>query len=144
VTDRPFNGYYQTLDYAIWKNGELDPLREMQTKAQIAWPKHGDTVAAGSNVRVHGAAWTGKGEIKRVELTVDGGSTWKEAKLTGEPQHSAWRLWEFDWKTPSKPGAETLTARATDSNGNTQPADRDPNRGTYMINHLLPIEVQVQ
>jgi DMSO/TMAO reductase YedYZ molybdopterin-dependent catalytic subunit len=144
VTDRPFNGYYQTLDYAIWKNGELDPLREMQTKAQIAWPKHGDTVAAGSNVRVHGAAWTGKGEIKRVELTVDGGSTWKEAKLTGEPQHSAWRLWEFDWKTPSKPGAETLIARATDSNGNTQPADRDPNRGTYMINHLLPIEVQVQ
>jgi hypothetical protein len=35
-------------------------------------------------------------------------------------------------------------ARATDSLGRTQPAQRDPDRGTYMINHLLPIEVEVQ
>src|SRR5207247_1161951 len=42
VTDRPFTGYYQTLDYAYWKrdseNAELAPLREMQLKAEIARP----------------------------------------------------------------------------------------------------------
>jgi hypothetical protein len=35
-------------------------------------------------------------------------------------------------------------ARATDSLGRTQPLHRDPDRGTYMINHLLPIEVDVK
>jgi hypothetical protein len=34
-------------------------------------------------------------------------------------------------------------ARATDSSGGTQPVDRDWNRGSYMITHLLPVEVNV-
>src|SRR6266704_5676814 len=71
VTDRPFNGYYQTMDYAYWKRrgdiAELTPLTEMQIKAQIAHPAEGELVAADSNVRVHGAAWTSDGEITKVE-----------------------------------------------------------------------------
>jgi hypothetical protein len=35
-------------------------------------------------------------------------------------------------------------ARATDSLGRTQPLQRDPDRETYMINHLLPITVEVR
>jgi hypothetical protein len=95
-------------------------------------------------VRVHGAAWTSDGEITKVELATDGGSTWNEAKLIGDPKPHAWRLWEFDWETPATPGKQTLIARATDSNGRTQPIERDPDRGTYMINHLLSIEVEVR
>src|SRR5438270_3710552 len=42
VTDRPFNGYYQTLDYAFWKrqgdNDELVTLSGMQIKAELAQP----------------------------------------------------------------------------------------------------------
>jgi hypothetical protein len=53
-------------------------------------------------------------------------------------------LWEFNWRTPLSPGTQTLIARATDSRGLTQPVNRDPDRGTYMINHLLPIEVEVK
>jgi len=101
-------------------------------------------VAANSNLRVHGAAWTSDGEITKVELSTDGGATWNEAKLVGESKPNAWRLWEFDWRTPSKPGEQTLIARATDSYGRTQPVQRDLDRGTYMINHLLPIAVEVR
>ena len=148
VTDKPFNGYYQTLDYAFWErrggNAELVALSEMQIKAEIAEPREGETVSASSNVRVHGAAWTGNGEITKVELSADSGSTWNEAKLLGESKPNAWRLWEFNWKTPAKPGKQTLIARATDSNGSTQPPERDPDRGTYMINHLLPITVEIR
>ena len=148
VTDKPFNGYYQTLDYAFWErrggNAELVALSEMQIKAEIARPSEGETVSASSNVRVHGAAWTGDGEITKVELSADSGSTWNEAKLLGESKPNAWRLWEFNWKTPAKPGKQTLIARATDSKGRTQPIDRDPDRGTYMVNHLLPISVDVR
>jgi len=148
VTDKPFNGHYQTLDYAFWErrggNAELVALSEMQIKAEIAEPREGETVSANSNVRVHGAAWTGNGEIAKVEISSDDGATWNEAKLLGESKPNAWRLWEFNWKTPARPGKVTLIARATDSEGRTQPIERDPDRGTYMINHLLPITVEVK
>jgi hypothetical protein len=116
----------------------------MQLKAQIAKPAEGDIVTANSSVRVHGAAWTSNGEIMKVELSTDGGVTWTEAKLLGESKPNAWRLWEFNWQTPTAPGRQTLIARATDSLGRTQPVQRDRDRGTYMINHLLPVTVQVR
>jgi DMSO/TMAO reductase YedYZ molybdopterin-dependent catalytic subunit len=148
VTEQPFTGYYQTIDYAYWKRreaiAELTPLTEMQLKAQIAKPAEGDIVTANSSVRVHGAAWTSNGEIMKVELSTDGGVTWTEAKLLGESKPNAWRLWEFNWQTPTAPGRQTLIARATDSLGRTQPVQRDRDRGTYMINHLLPVTVQVR
>lgn len=156
VTDRPFAGYYQTIDYAYWKKtdygywqrgewiAELTPLSEMQVKAEIARPEEGETVPAKTNVRVSGAAWACDAEITKVELSTDGGAKWGDAKLLGEPKSNAWRLWEFDWQTPSQPGKQTLVARGTDSLGRTQPVQRDPDRGTYMINHLLPIEVEVR
>jgi DMSO/TMAO reductase YedYZ molybdopterin-dependent catalytic subunit len=148
VTAQPFAGYYQTLDYAYWKRrgdiGELTPLSKMQIKAEIARPAQGETVPTNSNVRVRGAAWTGDGEITKVELSTDGGATWSEASLVGTSKHNAWRLWEFDWRTPSNPGQADLIARATDSLGRTQPVERDHDRGTYMINHLLPISIQVR
>jgi len=148
VTDKIFNGYYQTLDYSFWKrrgdNAELVPLSEMQVKAVIARPSEGETIPANSNARVRGTAWTGDGEIKKVEISSDDGATWNEAKLLGESKPNAWRLWEFSWRTPDRPGKATLIARATDSKGRTQPMERDPDRGTYMINHLLPIIVEVR
>ena len=148
VIDKIFNGYYQTLDYSFWKRrgdtAELVPLSEMQIKAEIARPSQGETVPANSNVRVHGTGWTGDGEIMKVEISSDDGATWNEAKLLGESKPNSWRLWEFNWKTPARAGKATLVARATDSNGRTQPIERDPDRGTYMINHLLPIEVEVR
>jgi DMSO/TMAO reductase YedYZ molybdopterin-dependent catalytic subunit len=146
VTDRPFNGYYQTLDYAFWKRGdgnaELVPLTELQVKAEIARPIHGESVPADSTVRIYGAAWAGGAEIASVEVSTDAGKTWNGAKL----EHSvpnAWRLWEYEWKTPPKSGQCTLIARAIDSLGRSQPAERDLDRGTYMINHLLPVTVQI-
>jgi len=148
VSDEQFAGYYQTLDYAYWKRvgdiAELTPLAEMHVKAEIAKPTHGETVPANSSIRVHGAAWTSDGEIAKVELSTDGGSTWNEANLRGVSKPNAWRLWEFNWKTPRVPGKQTLVARATDSLGQTQPVQRDPDRGTYMITHLLPITVEVR
>ena len=156
VTDRPFTGYYQTLDYAYWQRieyahwqggdgiAELTPLTEMQIKAEVAHPAEGETVPANTSVRVRGAAWACDAEITKVELSTDGGATWNDAKLLGESKSNAWRLWEFTWQTPSQPGKQTLMARATDSLGRTQPVLRDPDRGTYMINHLLPIEVEVR
>jgi len=156
VNDRPFTGYYQTIDYAYWQRSdygrwqrgeqiaELTPLTEIQVKAEIARPAEGEILPASASVSVHGAAWACDAEITKVELSTDNGATWNETTLLGESTPNAWRLWQFAWRTPSQAGKHTLIARATDSLGRTQPAHRDPDRGTYMINHLLPIEVEVQ
>jgi DMSO/TMAO reductase YedYZ molybdopterin-dependent catalytic subunit len=148
ITNKPFTGYYQTIDYSYWERrgelAELVPITEMQIKAEIARPAPNEILSANSDVNVRGAAWTGDGEITKVEISVDGGASWKETKLDDRPTRNAWRLWEYNWRTPSMLGKRTLLARATDSRGRTQPVKRDPGRGTYMINHLLPIEVEVR
>src|SRR5436190_7818601 len=147
VTDKPFAGYYQSIDYSYWKRTaglpSLIPLAEQQVKAEIARPENGETVPAAATVRVHGAAWSCDAEITKVEVSVDSGATWQGARLLDGSVKNAWRLWEYDWRTPASPGKQIIHARATDSRGRVQPLERDADRGTYMINHVLPIEVEV-
>ena len=145
---QPFNGYYQTIDYAYWERGPgaptLVPITEMQVKAQIARPGFADAVRGGEMYQVTGAAWTTEAEITKVEISTDGGATWDAARLIGEPIRNAWRLWDYDWQVPLKPGKAMLMARATDSEGRTQLMERDHDRGSYMVNHLLRIDVDIR
>jgi DMSO/TMAO reductase YedYZ molybdopterin-dependent catalytic subunit len=149
VTSKPFAGYYQSIDYSYWERigGELPtlkPLAEQQIKAEIARPESSEVVPMNAMVKVHGAAWGGAEEITKVEISADGGRTWNAARLLGEPVENAWRLWQYDWRTPLTPGPQTLMARATDSRGHSQPSQRNADHGTYMISHLLPIRVEVR
>jgi DMSO/TMAO reductase YedYZ molybdopterin-dependent catalytic subunit len=147
ITEEPFNGYYQSIDYTYWEHRDglptLAPLGEMRVKAQIARPSVGETIPAGSSYRVHGAAWSGEAELATVELSTDGGKQWQPVTMLGEPVRNAWRFWEFAWQTPPQSGEYTLMARATDADGRTQPERRVVEYGTYMINHVLPIRVRV-
>lgn len=148
VSDKPFNGFYQSLDYTYWdRSGALPtlaPLAEQQLKAEIARPENGEAVPADSPYRIHGAAWSGEADVTKVEISFDSAGTWKEATLLGEPVKNAWRLWEYEWRPPANAGRQILLARATDSRGRVQPSDRSADRGTYMINHLLPVEIEVR
>jgi DMSO/TMAO reductase YedYZ molybdopterin-dependent catalytic subunit len=147
VTDRPFNGFFQGIDYAYWERRyslpTLKPITEMDVKASIAQPEAGATVPANATVRVHGAAWAGESEPAKVEVSTDGGGTWADAKLLGEGATTAWRLWEYNWKTPAA-GNRVLMARATDKRGRVQAMERDPDRRNYRISHVRPTEVVVK
>jgi DMSO/TMAO reductase YedYZ molybdopterin-dependent catalytic subunit len=148
VSDKPFNGYYQTIHYAYWERGMSAPtlifIAEMQVKAQIARPGFADAVRAEQMYPVCGAAWTSEAEITKVEVSTNGGATWQNARLLGEPIRNVWWLWEYDWQVPAKPGKATLMARATDSEFRAQPTERDDDRGSYIVNHWLPFEVKVR
>jgi DMSO/TMAO reductase YedYZ molybdopterin-dependent catalytic subunit len=148
VTTEPFNGYYQSIDYTYWEQRDgmptLLPLREMRVKAQIARPEIGETIPAGKSYVISGAAWSGEDELAIVEVSTDGGTTWAAAGLLGEPVRHAWRFWEFQWDVPTEPGAAILIARATDAAGRIQPPQRVAEYGTYMIDHWLPVQVQVR
>jgi hypothetical protein len=147
VSTTPFHGYYQSIDYSYWTRRDglptLVPLQEMRVKAQIARPVLNEKVPGGQTYRVHGAAWGGEGKIAKVERSTDGGATWLVTKLSDNAAKNAWRFWEHDWSPPAGPARCTLIARATDAAGRTQPKTRVADYGSYMINHLLPIEVEV-
>jgi hypothetical protein len=123
---------------------QLLPVTEVEVKAQIARPAFHEIIPADTVYRIHGAAWTGESEVTKVEVSTDGGSQWQQAQLLGQPVPYVWRLWEHFWRTPGQPGAYRLMARATDSRGNVQPMQRDSHRGSYIISHVQPIEVEVR
>jgi DMSO/TMAO reductase YedYZ molybdopterin-dependent catalytic subunit len=147
VVTSPFQGYFQTTDYAYWNengtgNPERIPLGEMFLKSQIARPQIDEIISAGSRYNVTGAAWTG-GQVDAVEFSDDDGQTWNEAQLLDPSLPGVWRRWQFDWQVPSDPGARILRSRARDAEGNLQPDQHDNRFGTYVIHHVLPVRVTV-
>lgn len=147
VTDRPFLGYFQTTDYAYWQDDAGLPVRvpitQMMPKSQIARPAPGERISRNSHYRIVGAAWSGDADLANVEISTDAGQHFSQATLLGPAIRHAWRFWEYSWQTPAAPGPVTLLTRATDAAGATQSAERDPKFGTYVISHMLPIEVVV-
>ena len=149
VTDTSFRGYFQTSDYTFWEQRDelpvqLLPVSEVEVKAEIARPAWHEIIPADTIYRVYGAAWTGESEVSGVELSTDGGARWEQAQLLGESVPYAWRFWEYYWRTPGEPGTHILMARATDVRGDVQPMQRDTHRGSYIISHVQPIEVEVR
>jgi DMSO/TMAO reductase YedYZ molybdopterin-dependent catalytic subunit len=143
----PFRGYWQTSDYGYWDRLDGTPVRralgEMKVKSEIARPRVYETLAPNQVYTISGAAWAGETEITEIAVSTDGGRTWAEAQFLDPVQRHAWRRWTFDWHTPSKPGSYALLSRAKDASGSIQPEQHDPNFGSYVINHPLPIEVFV-
>jgi DMSO/TMAO reductase YedYZ molybdopterin-dependent catalytic subunit len=148
VTDRPYQGYFQTMDYSYYtrptgSDPEIIPVTEIQPKAAIARPGPNEIVSADKPYRVFGAAWAGESKVAKVEVSADGGKTWIEAKLDEKPKPFCWVKWRWEW-TPAARGPAKLLAKCTDERGTTQPAKRDGDRRAYAINHWVPVDVQVR
>jgi DMSO/TMAO reductase YedYZ molybdopterin-dependent catalytic subunit len=145
---QPFQGYWQTSDYGYWDTFEGKPVRrplaEMQLKSAIARPSVYEAVLPNRMYTVFGAAWAGETVVTEIAVSTDGGQSWTKAEFLDPVCRYAWRRWKFDWPTPKQSGHYTLLARAKDANGNVQPEAHDWNYGTYVISHLLPIEVIVE
>jgi DMSO/TMAO reductase YedYZ molybdopterin-dependent catalytic subunit len=143
----PFQGYWQTADYAYWDAVDGKPVRrplgEMQVKSEIARPRMYDVLAPNQPHTVCGAAWAGESAVTEIAVSTDGGQSWAEAQWLDPVGRHAWRRWRFEWRTPARPGKYTLLARAKDAQGTAQPAQYDPKYATYVINYPLPIEVWV-
>ncbi len=146
VTDRPFNGYFQSMEYSIYERNQalvtVTPVSEMNVKSIIFSPTNMQRIARNTEVRIRGIAWTGDSEVTRVDVSTDNGQRWTPARLVGEARANCWRQWELTWRTPANAGRTTLMARATDARGNTQPLRRDTDRRSYIINHVLPITIE--
>jgi DMSO/TMAO reductase YedYZ molybdopterin-dependent catalytic subunit len=106
TTLEAFNGYWIERGWA--KNGPI------LTQSRIDTPRGG--VSAGT-VPIAGIAWAPDRGIAKVEVGIDG--TWSEARLSQPISDATWVQWVLDWS--ATPGNHTISVRATDRTGETQP-----------------------
>ncbi|MCX5394747.1 molybdopterin-dependent oxidoreductase [Streptomyces sp. NBC_00094] len=92
----------------------------VKTQSRIDTPRPLARPAAGT-VMIAGVAWAQHRGITRVEVRIDDG-TWRDARLAAEDSRDTWRQWTYPWE--ATPGRHTLTVRATDGTGATQPERR--------------------
>jgi DMSO/TMAO reductase YedYZ molybdopterin-dependent catalytic subunit len=152
VLDKEFDGNFMKPGYRMPRSpvapgGEVkpedtDPVTALRVKSVIASPQDGAKTRLGP-VKLSGAAWAGAADIVRVEISADSGATWHAAELAAEKARYAWRLWRYMWK-PAKAGDYVLMARATDSQGHTQPVTPDWNPSGYLYNAVDQVRIHVE
>jgi sulfite oxidase len=109
VQDEPSQNYFQRKAYRLfppdvsadnvqWDEGMM--LGELNVTSVICSHVEGAKVAAGQ-VTIEGYAMTGGDrQVTRVDVSSDGGETWKAAEFTNELQDMSWRLWKVDAAPP--------------------------------------------
>lgn len=94
----------------------------MEAKSVITRPSGGQALAGSGFHEISGLAWSGRGLIERVEVSIDNGASWQDAELQ-EPRHRiAFTRFRLPWTWD---GAETvILSRATDETGYVQPTEQ--------------------
>jgi len=126
VGDMPWHAREETSKYTdLMENGKAHRFTwEMDCKSVITNPspqaplkhKKGFTVLSG-------CAWSGRGTVERVDVTIDGGKNWHRARLDGPSLDKSMHrfYYEFDWSGEPL----LLQSRAVDSTGFVQPTKNE-------------------
>jgi sulfite dehydrogenase len=146
-TEKETNARIMSHGYRISPpGGKGDPsqpsVQEMSVKSWINSPgPEGSPIKAGV-VQIHGVAFGGLHAVRQVDVSMDGGKTWGQARFIGPDMGKyAWRQFVFTAKLP--PGEFTLASRATDAAGQVQPEQRFENAGGYNNNSWSDHAVKV-
>jgi sulfane dehydrogenase subunit SoxC len=111
-----------------------------ECKSVITTPSGGQQLLETGFYNISGMAWSGRGKIKRVDVSVDGGRNWREARLETPVLTKAITRFNIDWVWDGKPAI--LQSRATDETGHIQSSYRMLRevRGTRSIYHNNAIQ----
>lgn len=107
----------------------------MEAKSIITRPSGGQRLSAKGFHEISGIAWTGHGKVAKVDVSVDGGTTWQEAQLQEPVLTRALTRFRLPWQWDGSPA--TIVSRATDETGYVQPtlAELIAVRGTNSFYH---------
>lgn len=152
---KPFDGFWVKNAYRIpsgkfpivqhfltQANDTSEPITEMVVNSLITAPAQGHEARAGQALEIRGLAWDGGYGIRRVEVSLDGGQTWREAGLDKDHGRFAARRWSFRF-TPSQPGGVTVLAKASNNLGQTQAEALIFNPAGYHNNVMRPLSITV-
>ena len=112
IVDHDYKGYWQQRGWT--DKGEIRIFSRINT------PGHYQEIRGGEHT-IRGIAFGGYYGISRVDLSFDGGRTWKPAILEPPLSPYSWVLWNYPWKKPAS-GAYNLAIRAWDGRGRLQEA----------------------
>ena len=152
---KPFDGFWVKSAYRIprgkfplidrFVTQETDvntPITEMVVNSLITNITSGESVSAGRPLDIKGIAWDGGYGIARVEVSVDGGQSWRSAALGQNYGRFSFRPWSYRF-TPAERGNVTVMAKATNRNGATQTFEIIANPAGYHHNVVQRVTLVV-
>ena len=121
VVNEPYMGMWESTKYPSLRTDGLSRWFqfEMGPRSVITRPSGGQKLPGPGFYEISGLAWSGGGVIRKVEVSIDAGRTWKEAEIQGPVNSKAHTRFGFAWDWD---GEETvLQSRCTDERNETQP-----------------------
>jgi len=124
VADQPYHTWNESMNHSIIRADLDNKARwyhfQFGPKSVITRPSAGLKIPRRGYVQITGLAWSGGGVVKKVDVSTDGGKTWKEAKLQGPVVPRAHTRFTFDWAWDG--GEAVLLSRCTDERNEIQPS----------------------
>lgn len=121
VSDQPAMSRNETARYTeLLPSGLARQFTSvMEVKSVITSPSHGQNLRGAGLYEIRGLAWSGRGRIRRVEVSADGGASWVEAALQDPVLPRCLTRFRAAWRWDGRP--LLLQSRATDDSGAVQP-----------------------
>ena len=146
VTNQPYMTRDETSKYSdLMPDGKARIFTlVLEAKSIVTFPSGGQALPGPGLYELTGLAWSGQGRIERVEVTLDGGRTWQNARLQEPRFRMAFTRFRLPWGWDGKPAV--IASRATDESGYVQPtrdeliAVRGTNSG-YHFNGIKPWKI---
>ncbi len=142
VGDKPWASRDEATDYIdMMPDGTYRQFTSIQeVKSVVTSPSGGQLLLDQGFYNISGLAWSGRGPIKRVDVSVDGGRNWRTARLESPVLSKALTRFNIDWVWNGK--AAIIQSRAIDSTGHVQPTYQQTRavRGTRSIYHNNSIQ----
>lgn len=137
VGDKPYGTKDEAVHYIdLMPDGMYRQYTSIQEcKSVITCPSAGQMLLDKGFYNITGLAWSGRGKIKRVDVSVDGGRNWRTARLETPVLSKCLTRFNIDWVWDGSPAI--LQSRAIDETGYVQPKINELRevRGTRSIYH---------
>jgi sulfane dehydrogenase subunit SoxC len=142
VGDMPWGTKDETMHYAdLMPDGTHRQFTSVQEcKSVVTSPSGGQVLVGQGFHTITGLAWSGRGKVKRVDVSVDGGRNWRTARLESPVLAKCLTRFSLAWPWDGK--AAVIQSRAVDETGHAQPtyAQLRAVRGSRSIYHNNAIQ----
>ena len=119
VTDEFYTTYNNKERYTSADPKLVKLNYEQGPKSVICFPSGGQRLPGPGHYEISGLAWSGSGIIRRVEVSTDGGQTWKDAEIRGAVHRIAHTRFGMSWDWHGE--EHMFMSRCTDELGQVQP-----------------------
>jgi hypothetical protein len=153
VIDQTFEKFWMKPGYRVPDNAcgcvppgtapaRTVPITRMTVRSFMATPEAGARMTVGRPVTLQGIAFDGGYGVREVQVSVDGGVTWTQARLGADLGRYAFRVWTSTW-IPGQRGRARVMVRAFNAIGESQGREPLWNPAGYLRNVIEQVDLQV-